>query len=161
MKRSILALLLLAVLLPAQAALAQTPSPQPSPTSIDVPSLLSNITLDVGTGYDTKNKQWVETDTARFLEYKVTTNAGKYAAFLNFVGQMDPSANIGYSTNDKLVVGLAFNLVSPSMFGITSPLLQYVAVRPFVEYSFYHIGSNVTNIKNSWIFGATFIQGKF
>lgn len=141
------------------AAQAQTASSTQPP--IDVPSLLSGIKLDVGAGYDIKNNQWVETDTARFLEYAKTDNTGKYSSFLNFVGKVDISANVGYSTTDKLVVGVAANLVTPTMLGITSPLLQYIAIRPFAEYSFYHIGSNLSNIKNSWIFGATLIKGQF
>lgn len=139
---------------------SQAQTNQPSPTPVDVPTLLSNISLDSGIGYDIKNHQWTSVSTVKFLEYRKTDNVGKYSGFLNYVGHLDPSASVGYSTTDKLVVGGSFTLVNPSMLGFNSPLLNYLTIKPFAFYSFYHLGTNLSNIKNSWIFGAYLIQIK-
>lgn len=137
-------------------AQAQTSSPVAQPV---ITSILDGLTLDIGTGYDVKNKTWVETDTVRFLEYAKTDNTGNYSGFLNYIGKVDPRLSIGYSSADKIVVGGAIKLIAPSQFGLTSPLLNAISLSPFAQYSFYHIGSNLSDIKNSWIFGAYIVKG--
>ena len=137
---------------------AQTTAPSSPTTPISLNSILSNITLDEGVGYDIKNQQWTSVSTVKMLEYNQVNNSGKFSGFLNYVGQLDPSVSIGYSTSDKVVVGGSFTLVNPSMLGFNSPLLQYLTIKPFAYYSFYHLGSNLSNIKNSWIFGTYLIQ---
>lgn len=151
--------ILLTALLCLLPALSQAQT-SPNPTPIDVPTLLNGVTLDSGVGWDLKNKQWTSVSTIKFLEYNKTDRTGKYSTFLNYIGHIDPSASVGYSTTDKLVVGLSFTLVNPAMLGLNSPLLNYLTIKPFAFYSFYHIGANLSNIKNSWILGAYLVQIK-
>jgi hypothetical protein len=126
-----------------------------------VGSVISSLAFDSGVGWDIENKQWTSVNTIKFLEYNNTANTNKYSAFLNYIGQVDPSVSVGYSTTDKAVVGLSFTLVNPKMLGFNSVLLNYLTVKPFAMYSFYHLTSTVNNIKNSWILGAYFVQIKF
>ena len=124
-----------------------------------ITTIMDGITADIGVGWDIRNKTWVQTDTVRFLEYANTSNTGKYAAFLNFVGNVDPRISVGYSTTNKLVVGGAFNLFVPSQWGITSPLLKSVGISPFAEYEFASMGNVTSQEKDSWIFGAYLVKG--
>lgn len=151
--------LLLAILL-SSLTLAQAQD-LPTPTPVDVGSIISNISFDSGVGYDTKNKQWTSVNTIKAVEYNKTDNTGKYSSFLNYIGAVDPAISVGYSTTDKAVVGFSFTLVNPKMLGLNSPLLNYISIRPFAMYSFYHLTSaDAGNIKNSWIFGAYLMQVK-
>ena len=148
-------LMLLALLILPSLSNAQTTVTPPQITTI-----MDGITADVGVGYDISNKAWVQTDTVRFLEYANTSNTGKYSAFLNFVGNVDPRISIGYDTANKGVVGGAFNLFVPANLGITSPLLKYVSISPFAQYELFSMGNVPAQQKNGWIFGAYIIKAK-
>ena len=133
---SIIALFFFATM-PVQAQTTTTTTVTPP----QITTIMDGITADVGVGWDIGNKSWVQTDTVRFLEYANTSNTGKYSAFLNFVGNVDPRISLGYSTANKLVGGGAFNLFIPSKWGITSPLLKAVGISPFAQYEFAHMGN--------------------
>lgn len=134
---------------------------QNSATPPDIVTILDGVTMDVGTGYDLRNHNWVQTDTARFLEYNKTSNSGKFSFWLNGLGKIDPRVSLGYSTSNKGVVGGGFHLIAPSSLGITSPLLRAVSVDPFAQYEIFSIGNVPSETKKGWIFGVYIVKGSF
>jgi len=127
-------------------------------TPPQITTILDGITAEIGTGYDVRNKTWVQTDTVRFLEYANTSNTGSYSSYLNFIGHVNPRISLGYDTANKGVVGAAFNLFIPSNWGISSPLLKYMGISPFVQYELFSIGNVPSQSKKGLIYGAYIIK---
>lgn len=148
---------LLYIALFSSVAYCQTATTTPV-TPPQITTIMDGITADVGTGWDIRNKIWVQTDTVRFLEYANTSNTGKYSSFLNFVGQVDPRVSLGYDTANKGVVGGAFDLFVPKNWGLTSPLLSHVGISPFIQYEVFSIGNVSTQTKKGLIYGAYIIK---
>jgi hypothetical protein len=130
--------------------------------SISISELIGKLKVNTGIGWDFKNKKVVNTNTLKVLEY--APKEAPKNAFLNALTKenLDPSIDIGYTTSDKAVVGFSFEALKLSKYGVEIPILDLVEVRPFVQYSFYHLTSaQAGNIKNSWIAGVTVINVHF
>lgn len=119
-----------------------------SHADVAIGEILSKINFNSGVGYDSVNHKIVNTDTIRLLGYSGML--------------LDPSIDVGFASNDNIVVGASVGLFNAKKVGIDIPVLDLIDLRPQILYGWGNI--NVVDwagSKNTVIYGASIIKVKF
>ena len=115
---------------------------------VSVGEITSKVKFNSGVGYDSVNHKVVNTDTVRLLGY---------SGFF-----LDPSVDVGYASNDNIVVGASIGLFNAKKVGIDIPILDLIDLRPQVLYGWGNINvRDWAGSKNTVIYGASILNVKF